>query len=322
VNLSGLAGKRPVRELRRRLFSRFLIDANGDSSRAVLVAGSGRTGTTWLAEALNYHNDFRLLFEPFHRRVVKEHGWDGEFGYIAPDAGAKRESAFAEEVFSGHLRNPWVDAQNRRLRTDRRLIKDISSNLMLKWLCRQFPDLPIILLIRHPFASASSRRKMGWPAEPAAFLDQPALVETHLSPFRGLLSDTHEEFARHVLMWCVEYYVPLLDLAEREAHVVFYEDLVESPVETLTPLLHMLEIPVRKALRRSVTRPSTTSRKQSAVMTGDAPLKAWLRDVTEDEVKLGLEMLAAFGLDEIYSEGHLPKCSAGSVLSRMGAVAP
>jgi len=36
----------------------------------VFVSGSGRSGTSWLANLCNYRNDFRYLFEPLNPAVL------------------------------------------------------------------------------------------------------------------------------------------------------------------------------------------------------------------------------------------------------------
>ena len=41
-----------------------VIDMNNDISKAVIVAGAARSGTTWLGDIINYKNDYRLMFEP------------------------------------------------------------------------------------------------------------------------------------------------------------------------------------------------------------------------------------------------------------------
>jgi hypothetical protein len=36
------------------------LDVTGDPRNTVLIAGSGRSGTTWLAEIVNHRNDYGL----------------------------------------------------------------------------------------------------------------------------------------------------------------------------------------------------------------------------------------------------------------------
>src|SRR5262249_21756121 len=42
------------------------IQLNRDPSRSALILGSGRGGTTWIAEQLARSSGSRMLFEPFH----------------------------------------------------------------------------------------------------------------------------------------------------------------------------------------------------------------------------------------------------------------
>ncbi len=46
-----------------------LIDFN-DYRQTVFVSGVGRSGTTWVANIINYANDYRFMFEPFHPQRV------------------------------------------------------------------------------------------------------------------------------------------------------------------------------------------------------------------------------------------------------------
>ena len=55
----------PVRRGHRWLARRAFLDRAGGPERTVLLAGSGRSGTTWLAELLTDART-RLLFEPLH----------------------------------------------------------------------------------------------------------------------------------------------------------------------------------------------------------------------------------------------------------------
>ena len=66
--------KRILKRLRMQ-FGIFHIDLNYSPSNTVLIAGSGRSGTTWLSEILNYNNDYRSIFEPFYPRICNKTGF-------------------------------------------------------------------------------------------------------------------------------------------------------------------------------------------------------------------------------------------------------
>jgi hypothetical protein len=71
-------------------------------------------------------------------------------------------TSFARKVFTGEIRNRWIDRQNERIYSRYRLIKEIRINLALKWLHDNFPEVPILFLMRHPCAVVASRMELGW----------------------------------------------------------------------------------------------------------------------------------------------------------------
>ena len=54
---------------------RAVLDWNGDLGRTVFLAGTARSGTTWLSELINHRNDYRYIFER-----VDALGWDVALG--------------------------------------------------------------------------------------------------------------------------------------------------------------------------------------------------------------------------------------------------
>ena len=56
----------------------------GDHRSSVFLAGSGRSGTTWLSEIINHRRGYRYVFEPFNPREV------GLFGHRLVEADVDR----------------------------------------------------------------------------------------------------------------------------------------------------------------------------------------------------------------------------------------
>ena len=52
-----------------KIVSKFYIDAH-NIKHTILIAGTGRSGTTWLSDTINYKNQFRYIFEPLHSNKV------------------------------------------------------------------------------------------------------------------------------------------------------------------------------------------------------------------------------------------------------------
>jgi hypothetical protein len=99
------------------------------------------------------------MFEPFHAYKVdicKEFKYRQ---YLRPENKDKYFLETANLILTGKIKNKWINSQNKRIFSNKRLIKDIRANLMLKWIHTNFPSVPIILLFRHPCAIAYSRIK-------------------------------------------------------------------------------------------------------------------------------------------------------------------
>src|SRR5579872_567618 len=295
----------------------FYVDGNHDYGASVLLAGSGRGGTTWLAEAINFDNSFRLMFEPFHGSRVPQCRAFHRSQYLRPQESDPTFLAPAQAIFSGQLRNPWIDGYNRTLWPRRRLIKDIRVNLMLGWIRRNFPAMPVVLLLRHPCAVAYSRSRLHWHSDlESTFLTQPELVEDYLQPFLQALQDAETELQRYIVKWCVETYVPLMQLNPGEVLVTTYEDCVLSPKREMERIFDHINKPFSDKVLESIRRPSSQTRRSrqsgnaSAIVSGESIVEAWRRSVAPSDAKRAIETLERFGLAKIYGEDSMPNTAA------------
>jgi hypothetical protein len=291
------------------------IDADHDHRKTTVLAGSGRGGTTWLAELINYENDYRFMFEPFYARHVPEMHAFRNRQYLRPD---DDDAAFLEParcVVTGRLRNRWVDYFNHRFIAKKRLVKEIRANLFLKWLDVHFPGMPIVFVFRHPLAVASSRLYHGWSNDLADFLRQDRLMADFLEPHRRLIETVDDPFEQHVLQWCIENWVPLRQFRRGEIHLAFYENLSVDPRAEIKRLFAFLGRPFTERIFERIDEPSrmTWVRKGADTPQKSDP-EAWKPFVSRDRVKRSLEILSRFGLDEVYGEGALPNADAASAM--------
>ncbi|UCH58531.1 MAG: hypothetical protein JSV61_09955, partial [Anaerolineales bacterium] len=130
--------------------SHFYVNPDQDVRRSILVAGTARSGTTWLADLIASQIPCRMMFEPFNPELVPEYSSFHYFQYMPPGKQGIDFHTYARKVLSGEIRNRWIDRQNERVFPKYRLIKEIRVNLALKWLHENFPDVPILFIIRHP----------------------------------------------------------------------------------------------------------------------------------------------------------------------------
>ena len=287
---------------------RYYIDHDPDYRKTVFVSGMGRSGTTWLAELINHRNEYRLLFEPFDPvRVALAAGFldrqylretDERRVYLAP----------AAAILQGYVRDPFVDQHNRKLFCSRRIVKEVRTNLLLRWLFRHFPEMPIVLIVRHPIAVAVSRQATDEDIDlQAAFLDQAELVGDYLSPFVDVMRSCSTPFERQIASWCIEYGIPLSQFKAGEIHALSYERLCVEPEATLRALFEYLGRPFDRRVLASIPTPSKTTL-STAKLAGDwqagprRMIDSWRDRVSPAQVERAAEIVAAFGLADLYSE--------------------
>ena len=157
----------------------------------IIIAGSGRSGTTWVLDAIANANNLRTIFEPLHPigvPVAKPFA----NRYVRDDANEPELKFFMDKVFSGVFKSLWA---NYRVRPDRLhltyhqsgslrhklgflkhnykklaihycryhkvkfsnlIVKFTRANLMLGWLSKNY-SAKILLIVRHPGAVVHSK---------------------------------------------------------------------------------------------------------------------------------------------------------------------
>jgi len=282
-------------------------------SSAIVLAGSHRSGTSWISEVLTSDHRFRYMWEPFHLRFVP---YMKRFVrlpriYLRPDAQDREFSRYVHRVLRGRVRHHRIDQYNTSRFPRGRLVKDVHANLFLKWLRVQFPEPPILFMMRHPCAVAHSARSLNFQkyhlGDHHEYFDQSELMADHLEPFRDLIRNTTDTFERFVLLWCVENYVPLRQLRRGDALFLFYEQLCVAPEAHLKAIFDWIGRPYTEEVLERLQIPSQTAwGDHSGMRQGRNPDSYWRDQVTADERRRALELVRAFGLDAIYNDEVMP----------------
>ena len=306
-------GKRLLRWLIGRLYQ----DTNGAMSRTILVAGTARSGTTWLAEIIASQLACRIMFEPFHPHKVEAFGAFEYFHYLRPSVDNRQLYTYCTTLFRGHIRHPWIDREIDTLRPDYRLIKEIRANLFLKWIHQRFPQVPLLFILRHPCAVVLSRLQLQWATDSDidSFLRQPQLVADFLTGKMDVIERARSDVAKHALIWCISNVVPLQQFEPGTLPIVFYEQLITYPDTLIPAIFRHLEIAdYQDSVFRAAQKPSTTSKRHSAIMTGSNPLTQWQNKLSARQIDDVLAVVAAFGLDTIYDDSPMPRVEEAATL--------
>ena len=285
----------------------------GDHTKTVFLAGSGRSGTTWLSDLINHDSGYRQVFEPFHPGKVEDFRGFGSKQYLRP--GDRREEFLepARKAVTGQLRNHWTD-RGGALVVRHRLVKDIRANLLLGWLAENFPGMPIVLLMRHPCAVVSSRLALGWLDNLDETMGQSDLVEDHLLPMQAEILAARDRFERHLFLWCIDNHVPLGQFPPGAIHLCFYEDLVRNPEPELRRLFAFIGREFDEAVLGKLGRPSSTSRREES-----PSLDGWRSRVGGGRLERTAEILSLFGLDGVYGPETMPDPMGARALMEVGS---
>lgn len=319
--------ERKISIFNQRLKTEWYLDYGAGYRDSIFLAGVSRSGTTWLSDILNYKNQYRYMFEPFYheevaacknlhpRRYLRENSKDEEFTKVLL------------QVLSGNARSYWSDRFNSKFISNKRLIKAIRANLFLGWLHNNFPDLPIIFLIRHPMAVSASKIRLGWRRSLQKYLNQPDLVEDFLQPFYDEMKRSEERyqegndgFENHIFCWCIENYVPLKQFKMNDIHVVFYEQCCVAPKNEVDRLFSYLGKSYNNKILSKVNSASKLSQKDSPILTGSNLLNGWKKHLTDQQIERALEILVLFGLEKIYSQKPMPHVENLSLVMKSQAI--
>ena len=164
-----------------------------------IIAGSGRSGTTWILDCLAESNELDTIFEPLHPKCVPGARKFAE-RYIRDEDSVPELKKLIEKIFSGNLKSIWANYRIRpdrfqpwsnnpafqhhntnlfskgkillsgykkffynyvkyRKKTGSKIVKFIRANLMLGWITKNF-EAKIVLVIRHPASVISSRLRL------------------------------------------------------------------------------------------------------------------------------------------------------------------
>jgi len=184
-----------------------------------------------------------------------------------------------------------------RMRHARPLVKDPMALFSAEWIAETF-DAQVIVIVRHPAAFASSIKLDGWAHPFSHFLDQPALMEDHLSGFReeieAFAREEHDILDQAALLWrLIHSTIADYRVQHPEWLVVRHEDLSRDPIQGFGAVFEALDLSytedVKDAIRRSTSRSNPVDRevngRQFLTRDSRANVDNWRRRLTPTEVE-------------------------------------
>jgi hypothetical protein len=277
---------------------KFSMKGTPSCSDAIVLVGSGRSGTTWLAQVLTHAHGIQQIFEPlfpvWNKEVRALTGWDTadpyvRAKYLRPGGSYPLWNDLLYRILIGQYRNYWTDYERNSYFPNHFLIKEIRANLMLGYLCDRF--LPkIIYVMRHPCAVVYSRLSAPktWYADVGDILNQEDLVEDHLRPWVRKMEKVTDVLQAHAVWWAVENFVALQHLSNYSHFFVTYEEVVLEPKRKAKEMLTWLDIsPDTRKLKNAVAQPSRMMHNNAEYGSKFGPLSKWKQKLpSEDQSRI------------------------------------
>ncbi len=303
-------------------------------NKTIIVAGSGRSGTTWVQDAIAGANGFRTVFEPLHPVGVP---WSQPFGYQYIRGGEENPAlkAFMDKAVSGQMKSLWA---NYRIRPDRfslinyrpqtvihnvrKLIKHypvyrprtgaskgfvvkfIRANLMLGWLAHTYKHR-ILLVIRHPAAVVASCINLGtadWDADTALsrYVQNQDVLRTMQDDFGVDITKPITPAAAFACVWCIENLLPLRWAEQFGFSVTAYETLLSEPGTEWARIGKELELDQLPEQQVLASPSQQVARDMQGQTFGKSHLGKWRVSLNEEQLSDIQRVLDEFGV-QIYN---------------------
>ena len=287
--------------------------------QTVIIAGSPRSGTSWLFEillelmprSLGLWEPLRMSKYPYMRSLTSSFR-----PYLSPSEQYPGYRQFFSDLLAG--RNARFDTihswnirefKNYLSKKPRLLIKFVRANRLLPWLIEHFPFLQVLLIVRHPCAVVASQlnhpswnytriqNDSRYPVVSREFLRE-------LPHIRKLMDFSLTPEEKLAVTWGFDYYIPLRYHIEQKVHTLFYENLVTRGELEMGRITEHLGLNMDPEYLKLLKRPSqSTITNHNMLFT--SPINKWKDQLSPGQVSRIMRVVKGFGLD-IYNDQPEP----------------
>ena len=286
--------------------------------RNIALFATRRGGSTWCMELIAANRGVRPMNQPLETlspNLTLSQALELPRFPLGQVTSLDDRQAAALERFVGRLLDGTlvVNAPTKfwrpefRVTSDRVLLKITDAKAVIGWFDDRF-DLDVVYVTRHPVAQSLSCIRNGWTLTTAAYLADPVFCAANLGDATGYCHDlarSGSELERWVLNWVVENVAPMRQLASRPRWLhVRYEEAVAEPDLVFERLAAALQLGDTERMRRTLRRPSGSSRLSSggtrdAIGNGDrtAMVHGWRARVEPADLAAAAAVLERVGID-------------------------
>lgn len=280
-----------------------------DVSDTILVASTGRSGSTFVAQILSSLPGYHLIYEPFNlgsNPIARENGFNWNT-YMTPGTRDPDKEEYLARILDG--RELSTRTLNRHtiepltlLQLQGYVVKTINSMLMLRWICDCFPTKAVWLL-RHPCAVVASQlRAGGWSwhedKEVISIPDRLMKEYPHMQKVYDSLSSSEENLA---FIWAMHNFLPFKKGGDFTTTT--YEKIVSDRESEVDRLFAALNHPTPDAAIKQLSQESASG--SSFEFERKDLLTDWKQRLSDSQIERILNVVHRMGVT-CYTEAPHP----------------
>lgn len=295
-----------------------------DIKDTILIAGTGRSGSTWLGEVLRELKGYKFLNEPYMHTALRKRTYFG----IEEDVPVKVEgytrqalSGKAEELWRWRFRAGTGLGKLAEFVTQQHVVVKFTRALrLLHWLLRCFEVRKTIVLVRHPCAVVGSMLRHGGWNEGHMENRGESTVDRVLG--RNLPAELHRRVQSRVTniehryemlahLWALDYYCAFFakDYLSHPWILVPYERLITRQEEEIERIAEGLDVDVNPRMKNRLGIASTSALEDVNTKEPARQLSKWQRQLSDKQIDRILSIVHTYNLT-MYTEDTEPDYSS------------
>lgn len=303
-----------------------------NQSDTIVIAGSPRSGTTLIQEALQKLPGYKGLNEPLLKRhIQKRHGFTSR-PYLTQETATPQQQAFLSDSLTGDLGIDarWAFPETGKTSslayhaTHRKLlVKFCRINRSLPWFCNRFQTKGTIFVVRHPCSVINSMLRFGqWDKQFVGGHDDPDsplhlghLPQQTRDRFGPIVSSLRNETEALTAIWALDHYLPLVQSETHPWILLSYEKLVRDGVKELRRVCQGLGVEVTDQMESTLAQPSSSD-KGNLELDTSKQLSKWKHQLTATQLDDIFSVIERAGLSQFFSRDidpnydELAKCQS------------
>lgn len=224
----------------KKVISAFQKSNHLSPNKNIIITGSPRSGTTWLAEIFQKEPGSYMLFEPLSLRneKFKVIGFDWRQHIPEQKKWPEAKNIFSE-LFEGKYITPWMISHSDPYKLkdcNFFILKFVRANLLLPWIINNFERerLPVYIY-RNPHDVVKSQMQNFWNVTNSNFvLPKSRFAENYYNQFENIIQSVSTPTQQLTARWCLDNYYLLTHPDNNLKWItVNYDQLIKEPENEL-----------------------------------------------------------------------------------------